>query len=217
MRTMTRIRRAFARHRALAAGVGAGIAALAVLGFATGAEATAPYLAVIAAGALLVAAVEPDAGFSALALGGLSLWALGHMAGGTVGIGDGRTLYNAVVAGVHADNAVHFIGFGAAGLLWSEVARARWAWGTRDNELVLVAASTWLAGMGVGAFNEVVEFFATLVLPNTNVGGYHNTGRDLVANMLGAAVAAAIATRRVSDLRRARPAAAGGPRPASRR
>ena len=45
-----------------------------------------------------------------------------------------------------------------------------------------VAVAVWLAGMGVGAFNEVVEFFTTLVLEDTNVGGYQNTGRDLVAN-----------------------------------
>ena len=42
------------------------------------------------------------------------------------------------------------------------------------------------AGMGFGAFNEIVEFVATLTVPNTNVGGYINTGWDLVANMVGA-------------------------------
>ncbi|MFV1996026.1 MAG: hypothetical protein ACC661_11380 [Verrucomicrobiales bacterium] len=46
--------------------------------------------------------------------------------------------------------------------------------------------------MGFGALNEVVEFVATLTLPNTNVGGYVNTGWDLVANLLGCALAALI-------------------------
>lgn len=36
----------------------------------------------------------------------------------------------------------------------------------------------------------------TLALEDTNVGGYRNTSRDLVANMLGSAVAAVIAARR---------------------
>jgi len=48
------------------------------------------------------------------------------------------------------------------------------------------------AGMGFGAANEVVEFAATLMLPGTNVGGYENTGWDLVANLVGCLVAAAV-------------------------
>ena len=46
--------------------------------------------------------------------------------------------------------------------------------------------------MGFGALNEVIEFIATLMVPNTNVGGYVNTGWDLVANMIGASVAATL-------------------------
>jgi hypothetical protein len=37
--------------------------------------------------------------------------------------------------------------------------------------------------------NEVVEFIAVLTIPNTNVGGYENTGWDLVANLVGASTA----------------------------
>jgi len=58
--------------------------------------------------------------------------------------------------------------------------------------------------MGLGALNEVVEFAATLLVPETNVGGYLNTGWDLVANAIGAATAALIIW-----LRRA--SASGGP------
>ena len=43
---------------------------------------------------------------------------------------------------------------------------------------------------GVGAANEIVEFIATISLPNTNVGGYENTGWDLVANFVGCIIAA---------------------------
>jgi hypothetical protein len=38
--------------------------------------------------------------------------------------------------------------------------------------------------------NEVVEFVATLLIPETNVGGYRNTGWDLVSNLIGATTAA---------------------------
>ncbi|MFY7874520.1 MAG: hypothetical protein ACOVQM_03685, partial [Pirellula sp.] len=40
-------------------------------------------------------------------------------------------------------------------------------------------------GMGFGALNEVIEFIAVLTIPNTNVGGYENTGWDLVFNLIG--------------------------------
>ena len=53
--------------------------------------------------------------------------------------------------------------------------------------MVIAAA----AGMGLGALNEVVEFVATRIA-ETNVGGYVNTGWDLVYNALGASLAAVI-------------------------
>lgn len=45
-----------------------------------------------------------------------------------------------------------------------------------------------VGALGFGALNEVVEFAATMLGP-TNVGGYENTGWDLVANTVGAGVA----------------------------
>ena len=44
-------------------------------------------------------------------------------------------------------------------------------------------------GMGFGALNEVIEFAATLTVPETNVGGYRNTGWDLVSNLVGTSIA----------------------------
>lgn len=46
--------------------------------------------------------------------------------------------------------------------------------------------------MGFGAANEVIEFLATIILPETNVGGYENTGWDLVANFVGSLLAAVV-------------------------
>jgi hypothetical protein len=46
-----------------------------------------------------------------------------------------------------------------------------------------------LGGMGFGAVNELIEFFATLVLPDSRVGGYVNTGWDIFFNAVGAVVA----------------------------
>ena len=57
--------------------------------------------------------------------------------------------------------------------------------------------TVWLFGMGIGALNEVAEFAIGLNVEESNVGGYLNTGRDLVANLLGAAAAALVVVRRV--------------------
>ena len=43
--------------------------------------------------------------------------------------------------------------------------------------------------MGLGGLNEVIEFAITLTLPETNIGGYINTGWDLVSNLVGVTVA----------------------------
>ena len=48
------------------------------------------------------------------------------------------------------------------------------------------------SSMGYGALNEVIEFIATVFIPETNVGGYTNTSWDLVANLLGAIFATII-------------------------
>jgi hypothetical protein len=53
--------------------------------------------------------------------------------------------------------------------------------------MVLCAA----AACGFGALNEIVEFIATM-LTVTNVGGYINTALDLVSNMVGSVITAAI-------------------------
>lgn len=140
-------------------------------------------------------------------LTGLALWGFGHLAGGLVelaGPGD-RILYNAVfLRWGHFDNVVHFIGFGTAGVAAWEATRS---WlpaldGHRFGRAIVV----WLLGQGAGAVNEVLEFASTHLLRNTNVGGYENTGRDLVANMLGAVLGGWLVSRRGGG--------SGSPRPA---
>jgi hypothetical protein len=195
---MPRARIAASRHRVLVAIAVCYLVGFLAYGLVTGADLTIPYVLLVAAGGYFLCRAEPPEGFSGIVLAGMTLWGFGHLLGGLVGIGDDRTVYNAVLGGhLHADNIVHFIGFGTAGLVWYEATRP-WLRADAGHELGIWAA-VWLAGMGVGALNEVVEFFVTLVNPDSNVGGYHNTGRDLVANMLGAAVAGLIAVRRTRE------------------
>ena len=137
---------------------------------------------------------------STATLWALSFWGLAHMAGGLVAVpeswpinGDIRVLYSLwlIPERLKYDQVVHAYGFGVATwVCWQGLRasiQARGGEATPSFGLMVLAAT---AGMGLGALNEVVEFAATLLVPETNVGGYLNTGWDLVANATGSTVAA---------------------------
>lgn len=188
------------RHPLLATIVAGYIVVSSAYGALAGSRLTLPYVVIVAAVALAVAAADPRAHFSRLVLVGLAVWGFGHLAGGLVsldGPGD-RILYNAVfLRWIHFDNVVHAIGFGTSGIAIWEATRS-WMPVAPGHQLG-TAIVVCLLGQGVGAINEVVEFGASHLLAATNVGGYENTGRDLVANLLGTAVAGWWVSRRRSD------------------
>ena len=161
-----------------------------VLGVIVDSDVAVPYVVLIGGLIAVVSAVERRVGLGDEVLWGLSAWGLVHMAGGVVPIGADRTLYNVVLLPgdlLRFDQAVHAFGFGFATLACGKVLR-RWLPGRRvgAGPAVLIV----LAGLGVGAVNEILEFVATLVLEETNVGGYRNTSWDLVADLVGAVAAA---------------------------
>lgn len=139
-------------------------------------------------------------------LWGLTIWGFLHMAGGLVPLpagwpynGEQAVLYSWwIIPPEHLkyDQVVHAYGFGiTTWLCWHGLRSAIGSLGIPRSEvkptlglLTLSAAG----GMGFGALNEVIEFIAVLALPNTNVGGYINTGWDLVSNLTGCVVAAVV-------------------------
>ena len=164
----------------------------------------------------LTASVHHNLSLSPGLLWALSIWGALHMAGGLITIpnhwpaaGEFRVLYSwwiiprAGTAGDPAgwlkyDQVIHAYGFGVATwLCWQVLCGSLEGRAPSANDrdrlrptpglMFLVAA----AGMGLGALNEVIEFVATR-LTVTNVGGYVNTGWDLVYNTIGATVAALI-------------------------
>jgi hypothetical protein len=150
---------------------------------------------VVMAGA--VVAIDRAVRFSALVIGGLLAWALLHLAGGNVPIGgpagEAGVLYNFRPAPwlPKYDQAVHAFGFAVATLLSWECLRhglARQMDHAPKPTFGLATACVFM-GMGLGALNEVIEFVAVLTMPETNVGGYVNTGWDLVSNLVGAVAA----------------------------
>jgi len=135
---------------------------------------------------------------SIAALWALSAWGALHMAGGLVPVpeswpinGDIRVLYSwwIIPNRLKYDQIVHAYGFGVTTwVCWQAIRAAVRPFGELKptfGVLTLCAAG----GMGFGAANEIIEFVATLVT-TTNVGGYNNTGWDLVSNMVGAVIAA---------------------------
>jgi uncharacterized membrane protein YjdF len=144
----------------------------------------------------------------------LSLWGLLHMAGGLAPVpeswpinGDIRVLYSLwlIPERLKYDQVVHAYGFGVATwVCWQGMRAAiRHCGGDAvPTPGLMVLAAT--AGMGLGALNEVVEFAATLLVPETNVGGYLNTGWDLVANAIGATAATVVIWLRRSRRYRSR-------------
>lgn len=128
----------------------------------------------------------------------LSAWGALHMAGGLVllppgwPVGDGTSvLYNWHIAGpgFKYDQVVHAFGFGTTTwLYWRGLRSLSPGVSPTLGALTLCVA----AGMGFGALNEVIEFTITLLVPETNVGGYVNTAMDLVYNTLGSVIAAVL-------------------------
>ena len=147
-----------------------------------------------------VMAVHRRVNLSQGALWALSIWGLLHMMGGLMPVPEGwaisgeiRVLYSLwLIPGyLKYDHVVHAYGFGTTTwVCWQGLRAAFRGVGKQVQPtfglMVLAAAG----GMGFGALNEVIEFMAVLLVPNTNVGGYVNTGWDLVANLIGTFVAA---------------------------
>jgi len=165
-------------------------------GLSTGNDEFIFYIVVLMALMGLVAVVHHRVGLPSSLLWALAAWGVLHLAGGLVPVpeswpiaGEIRVLYSwwIIPGAIKYDVVVHAYGFGiTTWLCWEGLRRALPAVRPTPGILVLCAAG----GMGFGALNEVIEFAATLLLPNTNVGGYENTGYDLIANLTGCTIAA---------------------------
>ena len=152
------------------------------------------YVGVIVVFLLLLLLTNRRVHYPAGLLWGLLAWSALHMAGGSIYLGATR-LYERIllplpIAGLpilRYDQAVHAFGFGLATLaMWHLLT----PWLARPlHRGVSLGIVVAMAGLGVGALNEIVEFGVTLVVPESGVGDYQNTALDLVANLCGALLA----------------------------
>jgi hypothetical protein len=163
----------------------AGTGGLLALGIATGQDNWPVYAAVLLVGAAAVSALHVRVGLSALTIWGLVAFGLGHLAGGMVPV-NGGILYQLwlIDGALRYDNLQHAVGFGFVGRAIWETLQHRLAPSDDDRP----AVAMWIIVLGAsaaGAVNEIAEYLLTLVLPEHQVGGYDNTARDLVANLVG--------------------------------
>jgi putative membrane protein len=154
------------------------------------------YVGVILFFMTVIGATEERMKYPDQLLWGLTLWAQMHLAGGSVFIG-GIKLYEIILVPLvgspyfifRYDQLVHIVGFAAATLMAFHLIgphlKERSAPRGMSFYLVLV-----MAGLGFGALNEIIEFAATILVPESGVGGYENTALDLVADLVGALLAA---------------------------
>ncbi len=151
---------------------------------------------ILVLGALL-ALTLPRTKFPLWLLALLSLWGLGHLAGGGVvteyGVLYRYRFFELWSSGddyvLKYDQVLHFYGFLVSTFVCWYLLVPQLKEGARRGVVASIAA---LGGMGLGALNEVVEFIAYSLAPATGVGGYVNTAIDLVANGLGAIVAGCV-------------------------
>ena len=185
---MDALKRIFREHPRLSIFFLAYYIVMLTIGALYGATGTPFYALFLGAAALLVAFLDARHPFSELVLWGLAVWGFAHMLGGLIEV-NGDALYEIELGAdqLRFDKFVHFMGFGFATLASYEVLRATTA---RDASPRSAAIAAFFVGVGLGALNETIEFLITLLPTDSNVGGFSNTGWDLVANTLGAGLAA---------------------------
>ncbi|MBR9698920.1 DUF2238 domain-containing protein [Candidatus Woesearchaeota archaeon] len=151
------------------------------------------YIVVIILVMLLVLFTNDKVDYPTPLIWGLTIWSIMHMAGGGLYFG-GTRLYEIIVIPLIGepylifkyDQLAHLVGFAVATMLMYYLIRPLIPDPGRKIALFIVVV---MAGIGAGALNEIIEFFVTIVVPNTGVGGYVNTALDLVFNLLGSLVA----------------------------
>lgn len=173
------------------------IVGLLLVGNATGQTNWLGYAVWILVGAVVFVAVYRRARFSRMTVWGIVVFGISHVAGGMVPVGDGILYQWWLIDDVlRYDNVQHAWGFGFVGRATWEALRHRFAPDPAD----LPGVATWLVVLGAstfGAANEILEYVLTLVLEDTNVGGYDNTARDLMANLGGGMVVGAFTAHRL--------------------
>jgi uncharacterized membrane protein YjdF len=155
------------------------------------------YVGVIVLFLLLIVATNKKVNYPNFVLWGLTIWGILHMLGGGLVLKNGAVLYKLILIPISEtygifrfDQFVHIFGFCIATLIMFVLIKPSLKPNTGKWASLLIVVV--MAGVGLGALNEMVEFLATVITPETGVGGYVNTSLDLVSNLIGAVIASVI-------------------------
>lgn len=151
------------------------------------------YIGVIVFFMIVILATHKKVTYPLPVIWGLTLWSIMHMSGGGLVVANQR-LYELMLIPIVGepylifkyDQLVHIIGFGVATLLMYELLRPSLKDHKRFISLAIVVV---MAGLGVGALNEIIEFIAATLMASNGVGGYENTSLDLIADLIGGLIA----------------------------
>ncbi len=153
------------------------------------------YIVVVSLVLILILFTNKKVNYPNFVLWGLTLWGLMHMCGGGILFNEGtKKLYAVIliplVSGEYNifryDQLVHIVGFGVSTLIMYAIIKSHIDLKTKGK--VALGIIVVMAGLGVGAINEIIEFTATTMV-ETGVGGYINNSLDLVSDLIGAILA----------------------------
>jgi hypothetical protein len=151
------------------------------------------YVVIVMAASVFIAVTFQKIRYPYVCLVGLCVWAVLHLAGGGIRVGD-DILYALILLPLSTDypvlrydQVVHAWGFGVCTLIMYHLLAI--VLPQRNLHRFSTGLLVITSGMGFGAFNENIEFVLTVFLPQTGVGGYVNTSLDLCANFVGAVIA----------------------------
>lgn len=119
---------------------------------------------------------------------GLSIFSFLHLLGGNYSMPDGTLLYSyEFIEGLFRyDNLIHFFGTSLGTIVVHNLLRPHVDKYMFVKHEFLFYFLLFLMVGGMGALNEVIEFFAVIHLDSSEViGGYLDNSIDLVFNMLG--------------------------------
>jgi uncharacterized membrane protein YjdF len=144
--------------------------------------------AVVVMYASLLYFTRKKASFSRLLYFGFFLWGLLHLLASGLSI-DGKVLYGIVVVPIsdtlpiiRFDQIIHVVGFGATALFVYELIEGK----LKDIDRFSLGFTIVMAGLGIGALNEIIEFLISFHVAENKVGGYTNNSLDLIADLIGA-------------------------------
>lgn len=148
------------------------------------------YIAVIFFFFFVILQINKSYKFPNFVLWLLTIWAILHMAWGGIIIGD-HVLYQQILIPImndwewqilRFDQFIHAFWFFTATIFSYFLLKPQLKNPQIGTSLSILLIMIWI---WFWALNEVIEFIVDTALPESGVGGYINTGMDLVANFIG--------------------------------